>query len=99
MTPMQINLARHALGLPNRSKRSYRNRFYAAADGEHRAAWDAMVSAGDAAGEPARGGMMFFCLTVQGAREALNRDEVLDPEDFPACPALSISSNNRVGEI
>jgi hypothetical protein len=29
LTPRQIELARHALGLPNQYKKSYRNRFVA----------------------------------------------------------------------
>lgn len=85
MTPEQKKLARHALGLPNDRKRSYRNRFFAGpADTQQ---WDAMVEAGEAHGEKASARQkdepVFFWLTFPGARRALEPGETLCSEDFP----------------
>ena len=43
LTPAQLELARHALGLPNDRRRSYRNRYLAGGGSPE---WDAMVEAG-----------------------------------------------------
>lgn len=84
MTPAQIELARHALGLPNEWKQSYRNRFYvASSDNAAYAAWCEMVKAGHARGK-ADGRMTCFWMLEAGARLALEDGESLDPEDFPA---------------
>lgn len=83
MTPMQIKLARHALGLPNHMRRSYRNRYYASANGPHYEAWQGLVSAGLAQGERLASGMVYYELNEQGARMALEGGERLCPEDFP----------------
>lgn len=82
MTPVQRELARHALGLPNDQRKSYRNRFYAHADHEQ---WNDMVSAGDAAAHPSEPtqALNLFYLTHAGATAALNPGETLDAEDFP----------------
>jgi hypothetical protein len=86
MTPAQKELARHALGLPNPSRRSYRNRFVAS-DGERVwKEWQELVGRGAAEARPlsAHGhGRTLFCLTASGARAALNPGERLCPEDFP----------------
>jgi hypothetical protein len=85
MTPEQIDLARHALGLPNARRRSYRNHFVTGpgtADYEH---WKAMVSAGLATRHPPSqitGGDDWFRLTHEGALQALRAGERLDAEDF-----------------
>jgi hypothetical protein len=88
VTPEQIELARHALGLPNRYRRSYRNRFVAGDDHADYPAWMAMVEAGAAKKyEGAKlqfGGCHLFVLTPAGAIAALKPRESLDPEDFPA---------------
>lgn len=86
MTPDQIELARHALGLPNRRRCSYRNHFVAGPGYSDFDNWTAMVATGDArtrAGNPLTGGDPLFWLTRQGAENALRRGERLDPEDFP----------------
>jgi hypothetical protein len=86
MTPRQIELARHALGLPNINRQSFRNRFCAGKGHRDHAAWNAMVSAGLATvrrNEGALGGQDTFSLTPDGAREALQTGEELCPEDFP----------------
>ena len=84
MTPKQRKLARHALGLPNRTKRSYRNRFrasYVPGDYDH---WDKMGDAGLAIKSTAiYEGSVAFWLTEKGAKLALETGESLCPEDFP----------------
>lgn len=86
MTPKQRDLARHALGLPNRNRRSYRNRFFASyTPGGDYEQWEEMREAGYA--ERARvspdGRRYGFWLTESGALAALNKGESLCPEDFP----------------
>lgn len=79
-------LARHALGLPNTRRQSYRNSYYAVPGSPTHAEWLAMIAAGDAAFAPfieGRTASTGFCLTRQGAEAALAPGESLDPEDFP----------------
>jgi len=82
MTPEQREIARHMLGLPNRTRRSYRNRYCSDATPELLA----MESAGWLKRSPKARMMtvedMWF-LTEDGARLALSKGERLDPEDFP----------------
>lgn len=78
LTPEQLPLARHALGLPNDRGRSYRNRYHVSG-GDRQAAWIAMVDSGLATREGSRG----FSLTEAGARAALKPGETLCLEDFP----------------
>lgn len=87
MTPRQIELARHALGLDGRRKVSYRNHFVTGPgpDSDDYPQWVAMTEAGYAThrtGGQFSGGDDLFMLTPAGARAALNGDERLDPEDF-----------------
>lgn len=87
MTRGQIQLARHALGLPNRWRTSYRNHFVAGPGHADYAGWCAMVAAGLARrrqGSPLTGGNAVFRLTRAGAAKALLPGESLDSEDFPA---------------
>lgn len=85
MTPAQRELARHALGLPNPMRKSYRNRYFAPANGECAEQWKGMVTAGEAeGGTPGRQtAILFFCLTFEGAKLALKPGEHLCFEDFP----------------
>lgn len=87
LTPAQRDLARHALGLPNDRKRSYRNSFVAGAGHSDYADWQAMVDAGLATKRDGStvpfGGDDLFRLTPRGAVAALDPGEQLDPEDFP----------------
>ena len=87
MNPTQIELARHALGLPSKDGRSYRNRFCAGIHHPDYAHWVAMVVTGDAILHDGKslpfGGDDLFELTRQGATAALHRGEQLDVEDFP----------------
>lgn len=87
MTPTQIDLARHALGLPNRQRRSYRNRFVAGPGHDDFFEWCLMVVEGNATYRAPHavpfGGDAIFYLTWPGASDALRPRERLDPEDFP----------------
>lgn len=88
MTPTQIDLARHALGLDGQRKVSYRNHFVTGPGpgNDDHMQWTAMVEAGDAVkrqGSQLTGGDDLFRLTLQGARAVLRGKEKLDPEDFP----------------
>lgn len=100
MTPRQRELARHALGLPNKMHRSYRNRFVAGLDHDDYADWTQMVGEGYA--EMRHGGRLpyagdsLFWLTESGARMALNKGERLDPEDF--APANQGRLKNRLSD-
>jgi hypothetical protein len=87
MTPNQIELGRHALGLPNRGRRSYRNHFVAGPKHDDYAEWMKMVEQGDAmrgAGSELSGGDFVFRMTNVGALACLNVGEKLDREDFEA---------------
>ena len=78
-------LARHALGLKDGRKQSYRNHYVVDA-GEDHAAWLGMVErrlARRRAGNSITGVMDRFWLTRAGAEAALAPGEKLDPEDFP----------------
>jgi len=86
MTPRQLELARHALGLPNRWRCSYRNYFVAGPGGQDHEEWLVLVGAGFArqrSGSVRTGGNDLFWLTRAGAEVALKRGERLDLEDFP----------------
>jgi hypothetical protein len=87
MTPSQIELARHALGLDGKRKMSYRNRFCAGIGHPDLADWCDMVAAGYAVAsvpQKSLGGDRMFWLTLDSATLALRPGEHLDPEDFPA---------------
>lgn len=89
MDAAQRELARHALGLPNERRMSYRNRFATDA-GPDNEAWRGMVAAGLAKMRPGvewMGGMDAFWLTRKGAEAALDPGERLDAEDFPDDPS------------
>jgi hypothetical protein len=84
-TPEQIELARHALGLPNEKNVSYQNRYVANPETEAYQQWQNMVLLG-AAGVYASitHVMTTFFLTEKGAEEALSAGESLNIKDFPA---------------
>ncbi len=86
LDPEMLPLARHALGLPNKSNTSYRNSFVTGPGGSAHRVWIRMVDAGLATrrqGIEAFGGDDLFWLTKAGAVAALADGEKLDPEDFP----------------
>lgn len=83
MNQAQRELARHALGLPNRDRQSFRNRYVAPqASTAHRALRD-MEAAGEAEFVGTSGAGLWFTITRKGAEEALDPSETLCPEDFP----------------
>jgi hypothetical protein len=85
LTPIQRDLARHALGLPNASRRNYRNYFVTGPGSDDYDNWCEMVTAGYAtrrAGSPLTGGDDLFKLTEAGARAALDPRETSDVKDF-----------------
>lgn len=88
MSPRQRELARHALGLPNQKRTSYRNYFTAGYEHVDYDDWREMVSAGVAirrsGGDLIDGDI--FHLTLAGASAAIEPGERLDPEDFPKEP-------------
>lgn len=86
MTPAQRELARHALGLPNDRRRSYRNRYVAEDGGRAWKEWQELVGRGYAEARPLSAhsaGRTLFNLTEAGARSALDARETLCREDFP----------------
>lgn len=76
MTDEERELARHALGLPNVNRQSYRNRYFT---GPSHPVWNRMVAKGLAVFE-----INMYALRLEGARAALEPGETLDLEDFPA---------------
>lgn len=87
MTPVQRDLARHALGLSSRCKESYRNYFVTGEESTDHPDWLAMVEAGYAtrrAGSILTGGDDFFRLTRAGADLALNPGDSLNTQEFQA---------------
>ena len=88
LTPHQRALARHALGLPNKTKQSCRNRYCAGATHSAFDDWHHMVADGNAGfRDGARllfDGDSLFWLTQCGADQALDPDESLDRDNFPA---------------
>lgn len=82
MTPEQKKLARHALGLPNKTRRAYRNYYVIGMDSPPHADWVLMVADGLAIMSSARheiyGGMDIFWLTRAGAEAAAHKGEKLE---------------------
>jgi hypothetical protein len=83
ITKKQRELARHALGLPNKQNATYRNHFCIDKGGDGYEDWEDMVIKGLAV--KATGGAAwvgdFFYLTLDGARAVLSPDEHIDLED------------------
>lgn len=85
LTPKQLELMRHALGLPNTMRTSYRV-YYTASEGQDGyAAWIELVALGFAKmhkSDAFRGDDVFI-VTRAGAEAALQPGEKLSKEDFP----------------
>lgn len=83
MTKGQKDLARHALGFPNRKNTSYRNHFCIGISGDGYTEWESMVAAGYAVKRtgPNWGGDDMFHLTLKGALLAREPKEHLSQED------------------
>lgn len=82
----QVNmkmLMRHALGLPNAQKCSYRNRYAATRGSRQHELWMVLVAGGLAVVSPLSAIMDNFALSRAGAEDALSPGERLDREDFP----------------
>lgn len=85
MTPRQIELARHALGLRQRTMVSHRNHFVAGPGHADYDEWEHMVIEGYARARSSSvlpAGDVLFHLTRAGAEAALLPGDVLDPEDW-----------------
>lgn len=84
MTPRQRILARHALGLSNTQRTSYRNRFIASENHTDYPDWIAMTHGAQAVHIKRSGtaGDLFY-LTHTGAQAALDMGDRLSIEDFP----------------
>lgn len=85
MNPIQRDLARHALGLPNRQRKSHRNHFVTGEGCNDHAEWMALVEMGFArrrAGSALTGGDDLFRLNLDAAKLVLDLGETLDTEDF-----------------
>ncbi len=82
-TRRQLELARHALGLPNKNNTTCRNRFCIGPGGDGYADWEHLVSVGHAVKQtgPLWGGDDMFHLTLTGARAVLERSEHISRED------------------
>lgn len=83
MTPSQRKMVRHALGL-DAGTVSYRNRYFVSADSPAEDEWNDLCRRGLAEREKGGGRLVHFYLTQEGATEALDPGEILDPEDFPS---------------
>jgi hypothetical protein len=85
VTENQKELGRHALGLPNNHRTSFRNHFCAGVDHSDYADWMDMVQKGYATrrkGNEITGGDDVFWLTKAGAIRCLMPSENLDEADF-----------------
>lgn len=86
----QIEMMRHALGLANGRKKSFRNHYCVGSPSEDHALWTDLVARNFArrrAGNQLTGGDDLFWLTRSGAECVLKRGEKLCPEDFPLLSA------------
>ena len=86
MTPRQIELARHALGLRPTRLISCRNHFVAGPGHPDYRDWMVMVAAGQASRRENKHlppGDVMFHLTRAGAEAALLPGDILNPEDWP----------------
>ena len=86
MTPVQRNMARHALGLDGARKQSCRNRYFAYVGSPKEDQWNELCQLGLAQREKGEGKLAHFYLTNRGALMCLDDGEMLDPEDFDALP-------------
>ena len=85
MTSDQKELARHALGLPNKKRKTNRNHFCTGPGTNDYPAWIEMVGQGEAVyrkGTEITGNDDVFWLTEAGATLALNPGEKLSADTF-----------------
>ncbi len=83
MTEQQRQLARHALGLPNKNNTTYRNHYCTGSGDDGHAEWEDLVSCGLAIKRTSDlwGGDDMFHLTLAGALLARDPKEHLSRED------------------
>jgi hypothetical protein len=83
VTEKQRELARHALGLPNKEKTTYRNHFCIGKGGDGYEDWEDLVKQGFATMAPGGKGWGgdFFYLTFEGAKAVLLPNERIGRED------------------
>lgn len=83
LTATQREMARHALGLPNRKNLSYRNHYCIGSTAEGYDEWRDLVVKGLAVERtgPMWGGDSMFYLTLEGALLARDPKDHLFPED------------------
>lgn len=91
MTARQLQMARHALGLPNSKRTTYRNRYCLGRGDEGYADWEDLVSRNLAIKQTGTfwGGDDMFYLTLEGARAALHRGEHISREEMKELAASS----------
>jgi hypothetical protein len=92
MTDKQRQLARHALGFPNKKNTSYRNHFCTGEGSTDYPEWLEMVANGEAVRRtgPYWGGDDMFYLTLKGGLAARDPKEHLSPEETVRMRALEI---------
>ena len=92
MTSEQRQLARHALGFPNKKNMSYRNHYCIGNGGDGYQDWEAMVAAGEAVKRtgPHWGGDDMFHLTLKGGLVACDAKEHLSREETELMRSLEI---------
>jgi hypothetical protein len=83
LTAEETRVARHALGLPNELRRSYRNRYFVGRETPAGRTWAGMVERGLAAADVGAAPRTMFYLTRAGAVAALEAGESLCRECFP----------------
>jgi hypothetical protein len=91
MTETQRQLARHALGFPNKTNTSYRNHFCTGPGSTDYPEWEAMVVAGEAVKRtgPHWGGDDMFYLTLKGGLAARDPKEHLSREESATMREMS----------
>lgn len=86
ITLKQARLMRHALGLPNKKNKSYRNHYACGTSGIDNEEWTKLVDAGYAGvnrSHPLNKNMDNFWVTELGAEMVREDCEALCKEDFP----------------
>jgi hypothetical protein len=96
LNDLQLTMMRHALGLSDAQKTSYRNHYVAHTKGEQAALWDDLTARGFAVrGSNRKNDLVRFCLTLAGAQAALQPGERLCPEDFPDAGRRALSERGK----
>ena len=96
MTAKQIEMARHALGLPNKKNTTYRNHFCIPPGSEGYEDWEQLVADGMAVKAIGGAGWSgdFFYLTLTGAKAVLQTKEHLSREDAAKMHGIDVGQRN-----